>query len=127
MTEDNFLPLFLTEELYLIHDSAKATDEKITVIVENPLTEADQQFLYKIFAAVSKDAEQLMIQAAPYTPGTKGEVFYFGDTPESGDLELYQVHSQGDLHQVYCHSLKDLADDQQLKRKLWGILKELYA
>ena len=126
MDHSNFLPHFINEEVYLITDSASSPEIKTIIVVEKPLSDADKQFLHKIFASVSLEPQQLTIaQASDPLDLEKGEIFYFGSNPHN--LELYQLHREADLTKVYCHALDALSADQDLKRKLWGILKEVYA
>ena len=125
MDEHNFLPHFISEEIYLLDESPSSLERKTIVMVDGPMSDADKQFLLKIFSAVSISPQQLIIYETSHTPDVlAGEIFYFGNTPEKA--EMYQVTPQGEVQIIYCHSLSELAADQDQKRKLWEVLKEVY-
>ena len=125
MTHNDFLAHFITEDIYLVPEKKPSASEGPVIIIEGEPKDSEQQFLHKIFAAVGLTAADLTIQnrSQDINPTAK-QIFFFGCAPESKGF--YQIHQADDQVLVYCHHLSELATDQERKRKLWGILQQLF-
>jgi len=130
VTDNTFLSLFLSEDIYLIENNTEndqvKTDDKYAVITHLPLSDPDQKFLYKIFSSVKISSEQLHLQEISNFDLQHTVSFFFGVTPPGEDPEYYQIIDGEHGRVVVAHSLADIAQDDIKKRDLWKVLKSCF-
>lgn len=133
MEHPGFLKYFINEEIYLLNDQyaqpeqAKVEDNQYLVVVPvTPLSEADQEFLYKIFAAVNVAPEILKISKDHYNLEDHPLAFFFGTRHEHNPVNLYEATAEDSCTLVQAHSLAELAEDSDKKRLLWNVLKSCF-
>jgi|GEM_PF-2653418 len=126
-----FLSSFIKEDLYLINEEKTTQPQqrrltKTLVVTEDKLQPDQQVFLEKVFSAVGLHQEDIEHQVHSSTPSTDHSIMFFFGTPLSQHTP-YTVHKnqQGQI-QVFAHSLAELQDDQEKKRALWQVLKNVF-
>ena len=129
--DQNFLSHFIREDIYLVKSDdqlpkPKEEKKKHLILTPDPLSESEEHFLQKIFAAVNIEPEHLELsQLSPERIGFSS-VFYFGTEPKNSDLEYYTTDTEDGLTIVRAHRLSEIADDDSKKRQLWSVLKSLF-
>ena len=87
-----FLGHFITEEIYLVDSKPSKNDEmdKGILIVSAPLSEEEEKFLQKIFAAIDIVPAQLnIVNSEKPINHTHSLVFYFGIQPSISYKAFY--------------------------------------
>ena len=129
--EYTFLGHFITEEIYLVDSKPSKNDEidvdKKILIVSEPLTEEEEKFLEKIFAAIDIVPDQLKILNSENPLSHKYSlVFYFGIQPSVSYKAFYEINKVKDSMVIVAHSLSEIAHDDSRKRELWNVLKSCF-
>jgi len=130
VTDNTFLSLFLSEDIYLIESKTEndqvKTDGKYAVITHLPLSDEDQKFLFKIFASVKISSELLALQDISNFKHQHPVSFFFGVKPPGEDPEYYKIIDGAHGRVIVAHSLADIAQDDIKKRDLWKALKSCF-
>jgi hypothetical protein len=122
-----FLTNFIQEELYVIN--SKAEDDiplKPLVVTESEIDSQQTSFLQKIFSAVGLGPTDFEHQVSSDLPAVEHPVvFYFGSSFQDNPPYTLITTDSGQ-QRVYAHSLELIQQDQDQKRALWQILKEVF-
>ena len=124
-----FLGHFITEEIYLVDSKPSKNDEidKGILIVSAPLSEEEEKFLQKIFAAIDIVPAQLnIVNSEKSINHTHSLVFYFGIQPSVSYKAFYEINKVKDSTIIVAHSLSEIAHDDARKRELWSVLKTCF-
>ncbi|GJM29507.1 MAG: hypothetical protein DHS20C17_21420 [Cyclobacteriaceae bacterium] len=140
MEDAGFLSLFISEQIYLVDqkprliesklDESKLdesnTSDKHLIVTPSNLTEPDREFLFKIFASVNVNSEDLELTNEERDLQQYSSAFFFGIKPAKQPLKLYQKSLVDGCPVVFADNLQDIAVDQQKKKKLWEALKSCF-
>jgi len=130
MPENEFLGLFIREEIYLINPAipqAPTQQSKHLMVTPAPLTEKDLSFLNKIFAAVNLTGDDLELTTEPTTSLEKYQsAFFFGTLPVGHTPEFYQKSEIDGCTVVVADTLSTIAANQAKKKKLWTVLQTCF-
>ncbi len=131
MKDPNFLSHFIKEDIYLVKSELPSVDrkndiQKHLILTAAPLSESEEHFLYKIFAAVNIEPDLLAISQSNEAAEGYETVFSFGVDPLIGDLPYYTAQTKDNLTMVKSHNLSEISNDDSKKRQLWSVLKSLF-
>ena len=147
----DFLPYFITEELYLVKDSTidPPQTEKIVeqsgiapapspstdaekpvsihhplIIVSAPMNTMDHSLLSKVLRAVNHHIDEVeIVETMPTAKVTFDKMLVF--LPASNQ-PLYQPYQTDQGEQLHAAPLSTFHDNQQEKLKLWNALKSWF-
>ncbi len=139
----DFINLFIQEEIYLIDGelspeknpghtmerktSTSTVSKKLLVVTPKPLTKAEDDFLFKVFAAVNLERQDIQLSTEAASFNNFETAFFFGAMPQGYSPGLYQKIEIDHCTVVVVDSLQDIAQDQEKKIALWTLLKECFS
>lgn len=134
MTEKSFLPHLIHEEIYVLSDttpakeSGKADTKTVGVIVGEEDLNTHEQLLWKILEATSwKKEDCTILKTTDDLSDTSDYSFIleFGVDDSQFGGDQYSPIANNDTTVLRSNSLAELSTDVELKKKLWGCLKDL--
>lgn len=144
MKGGGFLNLFIQEEIYLIGEktplasnpggqveskarfSNSVDSKKFLVVTTKPLKKVESDFLFKVFAAVKLEQQDIQLSTTDTSLEGFETAFFFGTTPKNDSFELYQKVEIDQCTVVVADSLQQISQDQGKKKALWSVLKECF-
>jgi len=128
-TDIGFLIDFLDEEIYFLskEETEHDTTQAQVYIISNEVSPANPStdlavLLSKILAAVKLDFSKVVMKEQ-YEDTMRGKVVYFGDLSLN---EKYKVEQGDGVSILRADFLRSIAVSSDLKKLLWGALKELF-
>lgn len=103
--------------------------KKLSMVFNGALSADTAEFVAKVIASVklgSEDTEYLYVESNSHVPDLSGKkcVLLWGVPLETA--EKYTLITQNQTRILLCDDPQDLIRDQELKRKLWAALKQLF-